>query len=71
MTMVKISAGLNVAGHGGEFKLVSSYPDTLPPCHSLVDKIKLKKKKAVVVIHTNEEGETSITERKIGENDVH
>jgi len=69
--MVKIEAGGNVTGVGGaKFQIITSYPDTLPPCHSLVDKIKVKKKKVIVVIHTNKDGETSITEKKIGERDA-
>ena len=65
--MVKIEAGINAKVVGGKFKVVSSYPETLLPCNSLVDKIKLKKEKTVVVVvHTDDHGETSITEKKIG-----
>lgn len=65
--MVKIEGGIDVKDGSGKFKVVSSYPVDLLPCHSLVDKIKLKKEKTVVVVHTNDFGETSITQKKIGE----
>ena len=42
----------------------------LSPCQSLIDKIALKKDKYMIVVHTNDEGKTSITEKKIGERDT-
>ena len=65
--MVKIEGGIDGGGVEGKFKIASSYPIDLPSCHSLVDKIKLNKKKIFVVVHTNNSGETSITEKKLGE----
>ena len=64
--MVEIDTGVNVAGHGGRFRVASSYPTNLSPCHSLVDRVKLDKKKVMVVVHTNDSGETSITEKEVG-----
>ena len=64
--MVEIDADMTVAGHGGKFRVASSYPADLSPCHSLVDRMKLDKKKIMVVIHTNNSGETSITEKEVG-----
>ena len=65
--MTEIDTSVDVIGHGGgKFKINTSYPAALPPCYTLVDKTKLEGELVVYAIHTDNNGETKITDKKIG-----
>jgi len=64
--MTEIEIGAEIPGKGGaKFRAVSSFPKVVKPCETVVDKINGLREIKYVDHHTDENGITSIVQRKV------